>query len=63
MIIAMQLGATDEQIDHICDRVREFGYAPHVIRGAADIASRQPSGRRRRVSVYCPLSSQFVISG
>ncbi len=34
MIIAMQLGATDAQIDHICDRVREFGYAPHVIRGA-----------------------------
>ncbi|MDQ3012959.1 MAG: 3-deoxy-7-phosphoheptulonate synthase [Acidobacteriota bacterium] len=34
MIIAMQSGATDEQVDHICDRVREFGYAPHVIRGA-----------------------------
>lgn len=34
MIIAMQSGATDEQIDHICDRVREYGYAPHVIRGA-----------------------------
>src|SRR5215831_3737150 len=34
MIIAMQPGATDEQIDHICDRIREFGYAPHVIRGA-----------------------------
>jgi len=34
MIIAMQLGATDAQIDHICDRVREFGYVPHVIRGA-----------------------------
>ena len=34
MIIAMQSGATDQQIDHICDRVREFGYAPHVIRGA-----------------------------
>jgi 3-deoxy-7-phosphoheptulonate synthase len=34
MIIAMQSGATDGQIDHICDRVREFGYVPHVIRGA-----------------------------
>jgi 3-deoxy-7-phosphoheptulonate synthase len=34
MIIAMQSGATDEQIDHICDRVRACGYAPHVIRGA-----------------------------
>jgi 3-deoxy-7-phosphoheptulonate synthase len=34
MIIAMQAGATQEQIDHICDRIREFGYTPHVIRGA-----------------------------
>jgi 3-deoxy-7-phosphoheptulonate synthase len=34
MIIAMQSGATDEQINHICDRIREFGYMPHVIRGA-----------------------------
>jgi 3-deoxy-7-phosphoheptulonate synthase len=34
MIIAMQSGATDEQINHICDRIREFGYAPHVIRGS-----------------------------
>jgi len=34
MIIAMRAGATDEQINHICDRIREFGYAPHVIRGA-----------------------------
>jgi 3-deoxy-7-phosphoheptulonate synthase len=33
MIIAMQSGATDEQINHICDRIREFGYMPHVIRG------------------------------
>jgi 3-deoxy-7-phosphoheptulonate synthase len=30
----MRAGATDEQINHICDRIREFGYAPHVIRGA-----------------------------
>lgn len=34
MIIAMHSGATDEQINHICDRIRGFGYAPHVIRGA-----------------------------
>ncbi len=33
MIVAMQAEATDEQINHICDRIREFGYAPHVIRG------------------------------
>lgn len=34
MIIAMHSEATDEQINHICDRIRGFGYAPHVIRGA-----------------------------
>jgi 3-deoxy-7-phosphoheptulonate synthase len=33
MIVAMQAGATEEQINHICDRIKEFGYAPHVIRG------------------------------
>lgn len=33
MIVAMQASATDSQIDHICDRIRGFGYTPHVIRG------------------------------
>lgn len=33
MIVAMKAGANDEQINHICDRIREFGYVPHVIRG------------------------------
>src|SRR5437868_7069200 len=33
MIVAMQPGASEEQIKHICDRIREFGYAPHVIKG------------------------------
>jgi 3-deoxy-7-phosphoheptulonate synthase len=30
----MRAGASDAQIDHICDRIRDFGYTPHVIRGA-----------------------------
>lgn len=33
MIVAMQAGAMESQINHICDRIREFGYTPHVIRG------------------------------
>lgn len=33
MIVAMNANATPQQIDHICDRIREFGYAPHVIKG------------------------------
>ncbi len=34
MIITMRAGASDEQINHVCARIREFGYVPHVIRGA-----------------------------
>ena len=33
MIVAMQPLVSEEQISHICDRIREFGYAPHVIKG------------------------------
>jgi 3-deoxy-7-phosphoheptulonate synthase len=33
MIVAMRAGASEAQIQHICDRIREFGYAPHVIQG------------------------------
>ncbi|MGE0130635.1 MAG: 3-deoxy-7-phosphoheptulonate synthase [Blastocatellales bacterium] len=33
MIVAMKAEATENQINHICDRIREFGYTPHVIRG------------------------------
>jgi len=33
MIVAMQAAATESQINHICARIREFGYTPHVIRG------------------------------
>ncbi len=34
MIVAMRAGATDEQINHICDRIRDYGYTPHIIKGA-----------------------------
>ena len=33
MIVAMHAGASDAQIEHICERIRQFGYAPHLIRG------------------------------
>src|SRR3989338_5363247 len=33
MIVAMQPLVSEEQINHICDRIREFGYAHHVIKG------------------------------
>ena len=33
MIVAMNAGASEAQIEHICERIRQFGYAPHVIHG------------------------------
>jgi 3-deoxy-7-phosphoheptulonate synthase len=33
MIIAMEANATSEQIDAVCDRIRLYGYKPHLIRG------------------------------
>jgi 3-deoxy-7-phosphoheptulonate synthase len=33
MIISMKPGATREEIEHVCDRIREFGYVAHPIFG------------------------------
>jgi 3-deoxy-7-phosphoheptulonate synthase len=33
MIISMKPNATKEQIEHVCERIREFGYKVHSIRG------------------------------
>lgn len=33
MIIVMQQAATPEQINHVCEKVRELGLTPHVSRG------------------------------
>ena len=34
MVINMAAGATEEQLQHVIDRVRECGFQPHVTRGA-----------------------------
>lgn len=33
MIIAMRSDATQEQIDHVCECIRNYGYNPHIIQG------------------------------
>ena len=33
MIISMKPDATQEQIEHVCERIREFGYKVHSIQG------------------------------
>jgi 3-deoxy-7-phosphoheptulonate synthase len=34
MIVNMVPGATQEQIDHVIDRIKECGFLPHIIQGA-----------------------------
>jgi 3-deoxy-7-phosphoheptulonate synthase len=33
MIVSMKPGAAKKQIDHVCDRIRSFGFTPHPIFG------------------------------
>jgi 3-deoxy-7-phosphoheptulonate synthase len=33
MIISMKLGAAKQEIDHVCERLQDFGYKAHVING------------------------------
>jgi 3-deoxy-7-phosphoheptulonate synthase len=33
MIISMKLHAAQEQVDHVCERIQEFGYKVHSIQG------------------------------
>ncbi|MFB3812469.1 MAG: 3-deoxy-7-phosphoheptulonate synthase [Terriglobales bacterium] len=50
MIVNMREGATEEQIQHIIDRVNEAGYHSHVIRGTErTIVAAVGSGRRHEV--------------
>src|SRR5215469_16398946 len=34
MIISMRLHATKQEIDHVCERIAEFGFRVHSIEGA-----------------------------
>ncbi|MFQ5927314.1 MAG: 3-deoxy-7-phosphoheptulonate synthase, partial [Terriglobia bacterium] len=38
MLIVMQAHATDEQIQGVCEKIRQLGYKPHPIRGATRTA-------------------------
>jgi hypothetical protein len=33
MIISMLPGATQEQVEHVCDKIKSFGYSVHPIKG------------------------------
>ncbi len=51
MIVAMQAGASEGQIEHVCDRIRDFGYTPHVIRGTERtvVAAIGPGDKREHI--------------
>jgi 3-deoxy-7-phosphoheptulonate synthase len=50
MIVNMSEEATEEQITHIIDRIREAGYQPHVTRGTErTIVAAVGSGRRHEI--------------
>jgi 3-deoxy-7-phosphoheptulonate synthase len=50
MIVNMKDGATEQQIDHVIERVREAGYQAHVTRGTERcIVAAVGSGRRHEI--------------
>src|SRR5215470_16404385 len=50
MIVNMSENATEDQINHIIDRVREAGYQPHITRGTSKtIVAAVGSGRRHEI--------------
>src|SRR5215472_10046269 len=50
MIVNMSENATDKEIDHIIERIREAGYQPHVTRGTTrTIVAAVGSGRRHEI--------------
>src|SRR5262249_9064149 len=50
MIVNMSEGATEQEIAHVLDRVREAGYQPHVTRGTTrTIVAAVGSGRRHEI--------------
>ena len=50
MIVNMSEGATEEQIQHVADRIREAGYQAHITRGTQRaIVAAVGSGRRNEI--------------
>jgi hypothetical protein len=51
MIVNMSDGATEQQIDHIMQRIREAGFQPHVTRGTERtiVAAVGSGGRRHEI--------------
>jgi len=74
MIVNMKPGATEEEIQHVIDRVKECGFQAHVIRGAErTVIGAVGSGGRRGelealvvapgVEVLIPISAPYKLVG
>ena len=50
MIVNMSEKATEQEINHVIERIREAGYQPHVTRGTErTIVAAVGSGRRHEI--------------
>jgi 3-deoxy-7-phosphoheptulonate synthase len=50
MIVNMSEGASEQEISHVIDRIREAGYRPHITRGTSrTIVAAVGSGRRHEI--------------
>ena len=69
MIVNMSREATEEQIEHVIERIKECGYQAHVIRGAERTvigavgsggrrANWKPCRPRREWRNWCPSRSR-----
>ena len=50
MIVNMSEKATEQEINHVIERIREAGYQPHITRGTErTIVAAVGSGRRHEI--------------
>ncbi len=61
MIISMRLHATREEIDHVCERIREFGYKVHSIEGEERVRDRR--GRNVATSPLPGVAGSDAVRG
>ena len=59
MIVNMSENATDKEIEHVIERIREAGYQPHVTRGTTRtiVAAVGSGGRRHELEALAAAAS------
>ncbi len=63
MIVNMSEKATEQEIKHVIERIREAGYQPHVTRGTErTIVAAVGSGRRHEIEALAGRSRESTMS-